>query len=88
MATSAAEKRRLLERLSQVDRQAASLTLLRQQIHEAVSQVDSAIAGTATGYDRKVLDQLQRNLDELDRSIELMRSAVIEGRNFAARVPE
>jgi len=88
MATSAAEKRRLLERLGQVERQAASLTQLKQQIHEAVSQVDSAIAGTATGYDRKVLDQLQMNLEELDRSIELMRNAVIEGRNFVATVPE
>jgi hypothetical protein len=88
MATSAAEKRRLLDRLGQVDRQAASLARLRDEIDKAVSQVGTAIGGTATGFDRKVLDQLQLNLDELDRSIELMRNAVIEGRRFAAQVPE
>jgi len=88
MATAAAEKRRLLERLVQVDRQAANLARLRQEIHEAISHVGVEISGTATGYDRRVLDQLRMNLDELDRSIELMRNAVTEGRSFVAQVPE
>ena len=88
MATAAAEKRRLLARLGEVDRQAASLDNLRQQIRDAVAEVSAEIAGSATGHDRRILDLLRMNLEELDRSILLMRNAVEAGREFVAQVPE
>lgn len=88
MATAAAEKRRLLAQLGEVDRQAASLDNLRQQIRDAVAEVSAEIAGSASGQDRRILDLLQLNLEELDRSIQLMRNAVEAGREFVALVPE
>lgn len=88
MATAAAEKRRLLLQLGEVDRQAASLENLRQQIRDAVAEVRTEVAGAASGFDRRILDQLQMNLDELDRSIALMRDAVKAGRDFVGLVPE
>ncbi|MFG1927511.1 hypothetical protein [Cryptosporangium sp. NPDC048952] len=88
MATAAAEKRRLLARLGEVDRQAASLDNLRQQIRDAIAEVGAEIAGSVTGQDRRILELLQLNLEELDRSIQLMRNAVEAGRDFVAQVPE
>jgi predicted nucleic acid-binding Zn-ribbon protein len=86
MATPEATKAQLLARLTQIDQQAASLMRLRRQIEDAVSEVTATIAGAASGEDRKVLDELRLNLDQLDRSIRLMRSAVVQGRRFAASV--
>lgn len=83
MSTQAASKALLLGRLRRAEEQAESLDRLRQQIREAVSQVDQVISGSATGVDRKVLAELQANLDELDRLVRQMRGAVIEGRRFA-----
>jgi len=86
MATPEATKAQLLARLRDVEQQSASLLRLRQQIEDAVADVTATVAGSASGEDRKVLAELRLNLDQLDDSIRLMRSAVTQGRNFAATV--
>ena len=83
MSTPAAAKAVLLGRLRRAEEQAESLARLKEQIREAVAQVDMAISGSATGVDRRALAELQANLDELDRLVRTMRAAVLEGRRFA-----
>jgi hypothetical protein len=83
VSTQATSKQLLLDRLRRAEEQAASLDRLKQQIQEAVAQVDAVISGSATGVDRKILAELQVNLDQLDRLVMQMRAAVIEGRRFA-----
>lgn len=83
MTTPAAAKAVLLGRLRRAEEQAESLARLKDQIHEAIAQVDTAISGSATGIDRHALAELQANLDELDRLVRTMRAAVVEGRRFA-----
>lgn len=86
MATSAVSKQLLLDRLNKVDRQTTSLSTLKAKVQRAVDQVEIAIGGAATQADRRVLEQLLMNLNELQSSIDSMRSAVTKGREFASTV--
>jgi transposase len=83
VSTPAAAKAVLLTRLRRAEQQVEALSQLKEQINEAIGQVDTAISGSVTGIDRQALAQLQANLDELDRLVRSMRAAVVEGRRFA-----
>ncbi|MFI5959572.1 hypothetical protein [Cryptosporangium sp. NPDC051539] len=85
MATPDAVKGLLRTQLHEVERQSTNLGRLKQRIEEAIAQVESAIGGSASRDDQRILGQLQMNLGEIERSLAAMHNAVAEGRRFVGR---
>jgi hypothetical protein len=80
---STGSKAELLSRLRLAEQQAESLAGLKDQIREAITQVETVISGSASRVDQQVLAELQENLGELEFLVNTMRAAVAKGREFA-----
>jgi hypothetical protein len=73
----------ILRRLDAAQRHADDLMALRRQINEAIAAVNDAIGGSASGTDRRILADLQLSLEEIDRILTRLRTAIADGRRYA-----